>query len=338
MDDLRSLSHFVEIARHGSFSSAAAKLGLTNAALSKSIARLEKSLDLRLFTRTTRSLHLTGEGQLLFDRLAPSFESIDETLDQVGNIKSEPVGLVKLSTTTGFGKYSVLPLLPEFLARHPGIDLEISFHESGRGLTRQAFDVRINWGEKPEQDKVAQLLCRLPLLLIGGADYLARNGVPQTPEDLAHHQCITGRLPNGAEGRWVFVKRNARGQSSRGRRIEFVPKGRVLVMDEVEAIHHAVRIGLGVSMAAENVVLDGLRDGSLVRLLPDYEIYGDGVPEPDVFIQYARRKHLPLRVRLLVDFLIDKLGNQSPPESVATARPRPRKTKAQAISPNTSRE
>lgn len=311
MDDLRSLSHFVEIARHGSFSTAAAKLGLTNAALSKSIARLEKSLDLRLFTRTTRSLHLTGEGQLLFERLAPSFESIDEALDQVGNIKAEPVGLVRLSTTTGFGEYWVLPLLPEFLARHPGINLTISFHESGRGLTRQAFDVRINWGEQPEKDKVAQPLCTLSLMLVASSAYLARRGVPKTPADLASHECITGMMPGGTQPRWVFVKRSARKTNGRSRRIEFAPRGRVVVTDELEAITHAIKASLGISLAVEKMVQDGLRDGSLVRLLPDYEVYGEGTPASEVVIQYARRKHLPLRVRLLVDFLIERLGDRS---------------------------
>jgi DNA-binding transcriptional LysR family regulator len=320
MDDLRSLRHFVEVARHMRFSEAAAKLSLTNAALSKSIARLEKSLGMRLCTRTTRALHLTSEGQLLFDRLSPSFENIDDTLHEVASIGSEPIGLVSLSTTTGFGKYSVLPLLPEFFAHYPGIDLAISFHESGRGLTRQAFDVRINWGEKPEKDKVAQLLCRLPLILIGSADYLARRGVPKTPEDLTRHECITAMLPNGSRACWVFVKRNAR-KGSRTPRIKFAPQGRVIVMDEVEAVAHAVRVGLGVAMMSLDVAGDGLRDGSLLRLLPDYEVHSDDVPAPEVFIQYPRRKHLPLRVRVLVDFLMERLRGPGVLESIANNVP-----------------
>jgi DNA-binding transcriptional LysR family regulator len=304
MNELRSLHHFVETARVDSFSAAAQKLSLSNAALSKSIARLERQLGARLFVRTTRSLHLTDEGRMLLNRVGTSFDRIDEALGLVAGVKAAPAGLVKLSTTTGFGKRCVLPLLPEFLANHPSIELAISFHDSGRGLSRQACDVRINWAEQPEQDKVARLLCRLPLMLVGGADYLERRGKPRTPAQLTQHDCITMSSGRGAPSRWVFTPPDTHGASACH---AVTPRGRVVVMDEVDAIADAVRAGLGVSLMTADGAAAGLRDGSLVQLLGDYDVAEEGSPAPEVYIQYARREHLPLRVSALVDFLVEHL-------------------------------
>jgi DNA-binding transcriptional LysR family regulator len=306
MDDLRSLRQFVEIARQGSFTAAAARLGLTTAALSKSIGGLEKRFGMRLLVRTTRSLHLSDAGRVLFERLAPSFETIEATVDQVGASSHEPVGAVRLSTVTAFGKCCVLPLLPEFFARHPGIMLTISFHDGGRGLTRQAFDVRINWGEQREQDKVAQLLCTMPLILVASPAYIARHGVPRTPADMVNHECISVMLANGTRARWTFVKRGA---GKRGKRFELTPKGRLVVMDELDAVIDAAQLGLGITVSSAENVMHALHDGSLVRLLPDYDIPGNDPIQAEIIIQYSARKYLPLKVKVLVDFLLERLRN-----------------------------
>src|SRR5271154_4429053 len=171
MDDFRRLRHFIEVARQASFTIAARKLALSTPALSKSIAGLEEKMGMTLFIRTTRTLRLSGEGQVLFERLSPLFESIESTVNQVGADSHEPVGRVTLSTVTAFGKHCVLPLLPEFFARHPGIELAMSLHDGARGLSRQHFDIRINWGERREQGKVAQILSTMPLTLVASPAY-----------------------------------------------------------------------------------------------------------------------------------------------------------------------
>jgi DNA-binding transcriptional LysR family regulator len=317
MDDLRSLRHFIEIARHGSFTAAAGKLALTTPGLSRSIAALEKRLGMRLFVRTTRSLHLTAEGQALFERLAPSFESIETTLNQVGVASHEPVGLVRVSTVTAFGKHCIVPLLPEFFALHPGIDLAISFHDGARGLTRQSYDVRINWGEEREKNKVAQVLSTMPLILVGSPGYFAQRGVPRTPDDLARHECISTALANGTRSRWMFVKRNARKRGGAARRIEFVPRGRLIVMDELDAVGNAAMAGLGLTLSAAENIFDELRDGTLVRVMADYDIYGNDPVQEEIIIQYPARKYLSPKVRVLVDFLLERLRGRNPLDVVA---------------------
>jgi DNA-binding transcriptional LysR family regulator len=313
MDDLRSVRHFIEVATAGSFTAAADRLSLTTSALSKSIAGLEQKLALRLFVRTTRAVHLTADGQALFERLAPSLEHIAATLNDVGASSLAPSGLVRLSTVTAYGKHSVLPVLPEFFARYPGIELAISFHDGGRGMSRQAFDVRINWGEEQETDKVAQVLCRMPLVLVASPDYLARRGVPKTPQDLAQHECIMITLPNRAHGRWTFVKRASGDRPSRAKPVKINPKGRLLVVDELDAVVTAARLGLGLVISWSEIVQDALDDGALVRLLADYDISGHDQVNSEIIMQYPASKYLQPRVRVVVDFLSEKLRDTKGP-------------------------
>ena len=321
MDDLRSLRHFVEIARHGSFTAAAGKLALTVPGLSRSIAGLEKRLGMRLFVRTTRNLHLTAEGQSLFDRIAPAFARIEESVSRSGSASQTPTGLVRMSTVTAFGKHCVVPLLPEFFARHPGIELAISFHDGARGLTRQSHDVRINWGERQEQGKVTQLLCTMPLILVASPDYLARHGTPQKPEDLADHECIATALANGTRAHWVFMKRKRRGKAQR---IEFIPRGRLIVMDELDAVANAAISGLGITLSAAENVLGELHDRSLVRIMPDYEAFSHNPVQAEIIIQYPSPREISPKVRVLVDFLLERLRGRNPLEIVAEAMNLPR--------------
>jgi DNA-binding transcriptional LysR family regulator len=323
MDDLRSLRHFVEIARQGSFTAAAGKLALTVPGLSRSIAGLEKRLGMRLFVRTTRNLHLTAEGQALFDRIAPAFSSIEASISQSGSTSQAPTGLVRMSTVTAFGKHCVVPLLPEFFARHPGIELAMSFHDGARGLTRQSHDVRINWGERQEQGKVAQLLCTMPLILVASPDYLARRGTPQKPEDLADHECIATALANGTRAHWVFIKRSQRKRRGAAKQIEFIPRGRLVVMDELDAVGNAAIAGLGITMSAAENVLGELHDGSLVRVLPAYETYSHDASHAEIIIQYPSPREISPKVRVLVDFLLERLRGRNPLEIVAQARKLP---------------
>lgn len=304
MEDLHKLWGFVQVAHAGTFSSAAERLGLSASALGKSVARLEKNMGVRLFTRTTRSLHLTSEGQALFDRMNRSFGDIEEALNLLRQSGDQPSGLVRLSTVTAYGRYSILPILPEFLVRYPLLDLRLSFHDGGRGLTRQAFDVRVTWGEDKERDKVAKRLCIMPLILIASPEYLARKGMPRKPQDLERHECITAALPDIERPHWVFARRAGHRDAE-----PYVlhPRGRIVVADELDVVSDAAVAGLGVTVVAVQNVMRQLRDGSLVRLLPQYEIQGHSAKHTEIILQHPQRKHMAPRTRLLVDFLLEKL-------------------------------
>lgn len=308
MEDLHKLWGFVQVARCGSFSAAAERLGVSASALSKSVARLEEKMGIRLFMRTTRSLHLTGEGQDLFDRVSRSFSDIEESLNLVGHAGNEPSGLILLSTVTSYGRHSILPILPQFLERYPLIDLRLSFHDGGRGLTRQPFDIRITWGEEKERDKVEKLLCKMPLILVASPRYLAHRGLPKAPQDLYQHECISVALPGLDRPHWIFSLRRALPDSEP---YVLYPKGRVVVMDELDVVSDAAVAGLGITLISAQNVLTQLRDGSLIRLLPQYDVKGHSDKQVEIVMQYPQRKHLSARAGLLVDYLLEKLREKN---------------------------
>ena len=298
--ELRNLQAFVEAARTGSFTAAGARLNISKAAVSKSVARLEKMLAVPLFVRTTRSLRLTIEGQMLQEELGQNFDAIESAVNHVGQRGKGASGVVHLSTVTAFGKYQILPLLPEFMELHPKIEIAISFHDGRRGLTREADDIRINWGEHLESGKVVRLLCKMPLALVGSPAYVARHGAPSRPQDLECHECIAVVLAAGMRGRWIF--------SRKGRQpYTHAPKGRIVIMDELDAVTEAAVNGLGLTVISVGNIEAQLRDGSLIRLLPDYEISGNDAFFTEVVLQYRRQKYLPAAVQALVDFLMLKL-------------------------------
>src|SRR5262245_3825205 len=284
MQELRNLWYFVQVADAGSFTAAAARLSLSTAALSKNIARLERRAGVQLFVRTSRTLHLTDEGRALLERITPAFATIESSYGQVRDVGTEPAGIVRLSTVTAYGKHCVLPLMSRFFQRYPRIDLVMSFHDGGRGLTRQAFDVRLNWGEEREQDKVSQTLCQMPLILVASPEYLARCGTPVRPEDLERHDCINVTLANGSRAHWTFVPRT--GERRERSRITVTPKGRLLVMDELDAVTDAAEAGLGLTVISAENALRALREGRLVRVLEDYAVLGQGEMNSAVIVQY----------------------------------------------------
>ena len=246
----------------------------------------------------------------MLKKVSSAFEVIEQAYDDVGHVGRKPAGLVRLSSVTAYGKHCVLPLLPRFFARYPHIDLLVSLHDGGRGLSRQGFDIRINWGEDAEQDKVAQILCQMPLVLVASPDYLARRGVLKKPEDLRSHDCINVALAHGSRAHWTFIPRNrSRREESR---INIVPKGRLVIMDELDAVTDAAEAGLGLTVASAETVLAPLREGRLVRVLEEYRVVGQGAKHDQVIMQYPGRRDLSPKVRVLVDFLLDELKDRDP--------------------------
>jgi DNA-binding transcriptional LysR family regulator len=310
MDELRNLWGFVQVVQSGGFSAAAAELGLSAAALSKNVSRLEAKLGMRLLARTSRSVHLTQDGQVLYDRVFRSCSDINQSLALARSKFCASAGLVRVSTVTSYGRSTLLPILPEFMQLHPEIHLQISFHDGGRGLTRRPFDVRITWGEYLESDMVAKPLQRIPLILVASPKYLARRRAPQTPQDLEQHECIGVILPDGSRARWTFQLRSRRRGNGSAPYV-FVPKGRLVIMDELELVADAAVAGLGIATVGEYMVATRLRRGSLVRLLPDYDFLGQSEQLGQIVIQYPQQRYVTPRVRTVVDFLVDRLQASS---------------------------
>lgn len=304
IDDLRDLRYAVEVARCGSFSAAAANLSVSPGAISKAVARLEHNLRMPLFYRNSRTVQLSDEGRRLISSLSDAFDSIDRSLDGVREARDEPSGAVRVSTFTIFGRTRLAPLLPLFFERYPLIAASVTFHDGQPGLTRHAFDIRITWGERLDNDKIAHVLCDLPITLVASPGYLAKHGDIRTPADLQNHACILVELANGVHPRWTLRRRPGADERSGPKLFSFSPKGRLTVSGELQTIADAARFGVGPTLIDEMVVRDYLNDGSLVRLLPDYQVEMGDKLQRQAVMQYRREPQLSKAARTLADFLI----------------------------------
>lgn len=305
LDDIRDLIPFVQAVKSGSFTAAANQLGVSTTAISKAIARLERRLDTRLLNRTTRRLHLTAEGQLFFDHVDEGLSRIREASDLLRDAREGPVGTIRISTVTYFGRYFLMPLVPDFLAVYPKINLEISINDAMPDLVEEGFDVGIVHGKPKETRYVSRRLYRLPLVLVASPEYLARKGEPGTPRELMNHECIVAVGPSG-RAVWSFLPAGPPGGGAVKKPYLHYPSGRVAVSKLLDTVVDAALMGLGVTVAFVESVLPHLESGRLQVLLPDYQIEDQNDEDTEIFFQYPHREYVSLKVRALADFLVER--------------------------------
>jgi DNA-binding transcriptional LysR family regulator len=198
-----------------------------------------------------------------------------------------------------------MPILPDFFALHPQVDLVMSLHDGARGLSRHSYDVRINWGEEREQNKVAHRLCTMPLVLVASPAYLGRRGTPKTPQDLEAHECVSVSLNGSQRACWQFSRHGGRAKPSKPE--VFVPRGHLMVVDELETVVDAALAGLGLTlMAADNIAV-ALADGTLVQVMANYVITGPDVDQTEIILQHPQRRLMSPATKALVDFFVKRL-------------------------------
>ncbi len=285
------LDAFVAAADGASFSAAARRLGLTPAAVSKSVARLEAGLGVRLFQRSTRSLHLTEEGERLYGQVRQPWGEIADALAESRAGAGKPAGALKVSLAPTVGRNYIVPLLEEFLQRYPDIQPDLRFDNRQVDLVREGFDVAIGGGMELTEGLVARELARVRIVPVASPAYLARNPAPRAPAELARHAGLLRRhIMSGRLTPWVLG--NGAGE-------EVVAGVRpVAVFDDPEALAGAAACGLGVAMLPMPHALPLLESRELVRLLPGW--HAEARP---LCIYYASRKLLPAKVRVFVDYI-----------------------------------
>jgi len=300
MREFNDLVPFSQVVRSGSFSGAARTLGVTTTAVSKSVARLEQRLDVRLLNRTTRSVHLTAEGEQFYALVQAGLSRLDAAMHLMRDVHERPSGAVRVTAATFFGKHFLLPMLPEFLERYPAVEMQLSIQDARPDLVADGFDVGIWLGAPSATTYVARRLYRLPLVLVASPEYLARKGVPRYPADLGAHECIIAPGAARAPATWNF-KHASEPRSC----VEHLPHGRLTVYEQLDTVVDAAALGLGITVAFVQSVLDHIRSGRLTVLLPDYDVLARDERDCDICLHYPHRDHLPLRMRALVDFLAE---------------------------------
>lgn len=294
---LPPLAWFAHIARHRSFTKAAAEMGVSRPALSQSLKTLERQLGVKLIYRTTRDMSLTEEGQHLYDAIRPSLGSIERAVRSLGELAGEPSGLLRVNTPRIVFKALIEPHLGEFLGRYPQVRLELEMDDGLSNIIADGCDAGIRLGESLAEHMVAvPITPMLSLAVVASPDYLARRGVPNTPEDLVRHNCIAYRhTSSGALFDWEFTSPEVEGHD-----LALEPKGNFVSNDDGQTIQAALQ-GIGLVQHMDFSVRRHLDDGSLVRVLEEW-----CKPFPGFYLYVPSREQMPSKVRALMDFLVEK--------------------------------
>lgn len=304
---LSSIEQFCKAAELGSFTVAAEFLGLTPAAVSRSIRRLEERLGVRLFSRTTRNIRLTNEGELYWQECQRALEQIAEAERAITGNQKEPGGLLRISVGTLYANHRLLPLMPRFTEAYPQIDIELSMSNRVVDFVEEGYDLAIRLGHPPDSRLIAHKLEEASVGIFGTPGYLARRGVPQRLEDLAAHDCIQFVLPStGRPMPWIFRDGN-------GQEIDFTFRSRMRILDDAQGCVSWACAGGGLFQIYHFIAEQAVKRGELVEVLQAY-----GGRSRPFSILYPQNRHLSARVRAFVDFMLAtvRAGDMLPAERI----------------------
>jgi DNA-binding transcriptional LysR family regulator len=301
---------FVRSVELGGFSAAARDLDLTPSALSKLVTRLEDRLGVRLMNRTTRKLALTAEGEAYFAHARRILGDIEEAESEVTRFSASPKGLLRVNVGFAFGLHQLAPALPRFLERYPEVEVDITVTDRVVDVVEEGADVAIRTGVLRDSSLVAKKICDMHRVICASPLYLKRHGVPKTPADLLHHNCIT---ISGAPQlrRWPFDNKGE---------VETIEVHGNVSANNAETLLQMAATGVGIIRLADVIVSDGIRAGWLTPLLVDVH-HVEPLPLSAV---YPQGKHKSPRVAAFVGFLVDTFAS-APWRQAAIRKTRPGK-------------
>lgn len=295
---LAEMAVFVQVVESGSFSAAARRLGTSPSAASRSVAKLEQALALQLLHRTTRKLRLSEEGEEVFQRCRSMLDAAHSVMEFSGRGAVEPEGLVSVSVPKAVGRYVLHPHIPAFLRRYPKVDVRLRLEDRYMDLIDDRVDLALRITERPSPGLIGRQLMTIDHLLCATPAYLAQQGTPQHPQDLALHSCIyLGETPNDA--RWKF--RQA------GKTVAVNVRGRYAA-NHTGVRLDAVKQHIGIGSLPYFTARQALDDGEVVQVLPQWDFlssYHGGL-----WLLYAPNQYLPPKLRVFIDYLVACLAKE----------------------------
>lgn len=306
-DDMQlgSIELFCLAAELSSFTAAANAASVTPAAVSRSVSRLEERLGVRLFVRTTRRIRLTEGGRLYYEQCSQALSQLVEAGREITGAQAAPSGVLRISVPTPYGHYRLLPLLPQFRQLYPDVKVEIHVSNRNIDFANEGYDLAIRGRDPGDSSLIARKLEDAELVLVAAPSYLTRTGTPASPDDLQHHDCIQFELPStGRTIPWPML--------IDGKPRDIVTAGGYTCSEDVLGIVTLARHGAGIVQTYRFIVERDLANGELLELLPHH----GGTSRPFILL-YPHARHLSLRVRALVDFLVQKLGVPSKGKAAA---------------------
>ncbi|WP_157271149.1 LysR family transcriptional regulator [Azohydromonas aeria] len=311
MDRLKQIESFVAVATKGSLTAAAQAEGVAPAVIGRRLDALEERLGVKLLLRTTRRITLTHEGSAFLEdaqRLLADLANAEASVS-AGGVKAS--GHLRITAPAGFGRRHVAPLVPRFLAQHPEVSLSLNLSDRVVDIVNEGYDCAVRVGDLPDSSLVSVRLADNRRRCVAAPGYLKRAGVPQHPSELQRHECLTLSSEASQTRGWAFL---VDGQIQHLR-----PSGRLDCSDG-QVLHEWCLAGLGVAWRSTWEVEAELARGTLVSVLDDFT-----APPNGIYALFPQRRHLPLRVRLWIDFLKHSWGDpqywQSPAWAPGAAAP-----------------
>ena len=294
IENLADLRVLVQTAQGGSLSAAARVLGITPAAASATLKRLEAQLGTRLFERSTRAMRLTTQGQTMLDYAQRAMDLLAEGESQLEVGHAALVGTLRVAAPSDLTRRVMMPWFDEFLAAHPGVQLALSVGDRPLDLLRDEMDVALRYGPLADSRLVARPLAMAHPVLCASPAYLRRHGAPQTPQDLVHHNCLSFHRGGRRQRVWRF----GRGGQWTEVRIDGDRSA-----DDASLARQWALAGIGITFKSELDLAGDIADGTLVHLLPEWE-----TDEYPLHALLPSGRFVPARVRALVDFLAGKFA------------------------------
>ena len=291
MSNWEGLDEFVAVAECGQFTAAAERLGLSSSQISRQVARLEERLQTRLFYRSTRKVSLTEAGQTFLQHCQRLQDGREEALRAIGDLASEPKGLLRMTCAVAYGERFIVPLVNDFMARHPQLRLELELTNRSLDLLQEGLDLAIRLGRRQDSRLVATRLAPRVMHLCAAPSYLQRYGRPHSLSELPQHNCLIG-----SSDQWQFQ------QEGREQTLRVQGNWRC---NSGEAVLDAALRGFGVCQLPDYYVQAHLRSGALVALLEAQQ-----PPNTAVWALYPQQRHLSPKVRQLVDHLKSGLSER----------------------------
>jgi DNA-binding transcriptional LysR family regulator len=297
MDRLKQIESFVAVAAKGSLTAAAQAEGVAPAVIGRRIDALEERLGVKLLLRTTRRITLTHEGSAFLEdcqRLLTDLANAEASVSAGGGKAS---GYLRITAPAGFGRRHVAPLVPRFLALHPEVNVSLNLSDRVVDIVNEGFDCAVRVGDLPDSSLVSVRLAENRRLCVATPAYLQRAGTPRQPSELSRHQCLTLSSDASQTRGWAFLVE--------GELVHLRPNGRLDCSDG-QVLHDWCLQGHGIAWRSGWEVDSELAAGLLASVLDDY-----AAPASGIYAVFPQRKHLPLRVRLWIDFLKHSYSDKS---------------------------
>ncbi|AKF46629.1 LysR substrate-binding domain-containing protein [Pseudomonas fragariae (ex Marin et al. 2024)] len=288
MESLGSIAVFVLVAETRSFTQAGKRLGISSSGIGKSIGRLEESLGVRLFHRSTRSIALTLEGSIFLERCRRILSELDAAEMELSNARDLPKGRLRISLPLVSGL--VMPVIIDFMRTYPDIELDIDFSDRMVDIIEEGFDIVLRTGDPGDSGLMSKRMGSFQLRIVGAPDYFARHGIPRHPGDLSQHACLLHKFPSTGRFEHWPLRREAG--------VDDLELPQAMVCNTTEILVDVARAGLGVACLPDFMILSAIRNGELIPVLDDYTVHTGTFR-----LLWPSSKHLSLRLRVFIDFM-----------------------------------